>query len=391
MPDANLSSPVARAVTTQPPIQFIDLGAQRRRIGPRMDEAILSVVHSGQYIMGPQVHELERQLAAFCGAKHVLSCSSGTDALALYLMARGVRPGDAVLIPAFTFAATAEVVAWLGATALFVDVLPDSFNMDPASLAVGIDTAKRLGLRPVGVITVDLYGQPADYDRLLPIAADAGLWVMCDAAQSFGAHYRERAVGTIGDVTATSFYPAKPLGCYGDGGALFLDDDGLAAVMRSLRVHGEGEHKYDNVRVGMNGRMDTLQAAVLLEKLRVFPDEIAARARAAATYGALLGGIVRTPALGAGNTSVWAQYTIRVPERDLVAARLKELGVPTAIHYPKPLHRQPAYAHHPQAGNGLPVAETLAAEVLSLPMHADLDDAMITRVAEAVRQAVAKR
>src|SRR5919202_278218 len=259
------------------PIEFIDLGAQRRRIGARMDEAVLHVLHHGRYVMGPEVAELERRLAEFCGARHALSCANGTDALGLGLMLKGVKPGDAVLCPAFTFAATAEVVAWFGATPVFVDVLEDTFNMDPRSLEAGIRTARGRGLHPAGMIPVDLFGLPADYDALLPLAEEHGLWVISDAAQSFGASYKGRAVGTFGDLTTTSFFPAKPLGCYGDGGAVFTDDDEAIAVLRSLRVHGQGSDKYDNVRVGMNARLDTMQAAVLLEKLAIFADEIAAR------------------------------------------------------------------------------------------------------------------
>ena len=372
------------------PIAFIDLTAQRRRIGTAMDEAILRVVDHGAYIMGPEVRRLEADLAAFCGARHVVSCSNGTDALALVLRAKQVQPGDAILCPSFTFAATAEVVAWLGAVPVFVDSLPDSFNMDPASLEQGVATARQQGLRPVGVIAVDLFGQPAEYDAIETVCTQAGLWLLCDAAQSFGATYRGRRVGGIGMATSTSFFPAKPLGCYGDGGAVFTDDDALAAVMRSVRVHGQGSDKYDNVRIGMNGRLDTMQAAVLIEKLRIFPDEIAARDRVARRYGALLGDVATVPEVGAGSTSVWAQYTLRVPaiRRDAVAAALKAQGVPTAIYYPRPLHRQTAYCGFPVAGNGLPVAERLAGEVISLPMHPYLTEAVQDRIVGAVRDAL---
>jgi dTDP-4-amino-4,6-dideoxygalactose transaminase len=373
------------------PIELIDLGAQRRRIGARMDEAIRRVVDHGRFILGPEVAELERRLAEFCGARHVLSCANGTDALGLALMAKGAGPGQAVLVPSFTFAATAEVVAWVGATPVFVDVREDTFNMDPASFEVGIATAQRLGLRPTGVIPVDLFGQPADYDEILAIAAAHDMWVVCDAAQSFGASYKDRRVGTIGDVTTTSFFPAKPLGCYGDGGAVFLDDDETIAVLRSLRVHGQGSDKYDNVRVGMNARLDTIQAAVVLEKLQVFPDEIRARDRVAARYGDLLRDVVRVPEVPDGLTSVWAQYTVRLPagiDRETVAARLKAVGVPTAVYYAKPLHQQTAYRDYPVAGNGLPVSERLAAEVLSLPMHPYLDEVVQDRVVDATRAAL---
>jgi len=280
---------------TDAPIEFVDLGAQRRRLGRRLDEAILRVVDHGKYIMGPEVATFEKELAAFCGAKHVLSCANGTDALGLALMAKKIERGQAVLVPSFTFAATAEVVAWFDAVPVFVDACEDTFNMDPASLEAGIATAKRLGLEPAGIIPVDLFGLPAEYDEILAIAAAHRLWVICDAAQSFGAVYKGRNVGTMGDITTTSFFPAKPLGCYGDGGALFTDDDDAAAVLKSLRVHGQGSDKYDNVRIGMNARLDTIQAAVLLEKLAVFPEEISGRERLAARYNELLGDIVAVP------------------------------------------------------------------------------------------------
>jgi dTDP-4-amino-4,6-dideoxygalactose transaminase len=373
----------------QVPIPFVDLQAQRRRLGTAIDAAVLRAVHHGTYIMGPEVKQIEAELAAFCGAREVVSCASGTDALLLVLMAKGVRSGDAVICPSFTFAATAEAIVLAGATPVFVDVQADTFNMDGESLKQGLVEARRQGLKPVGVIPVDLFGQPADYDTILPIAEDNGLWVLCDAAQSFGATERGRRVGTFGLATAVSFYPAKPLGCYGDGGAVFTDDAELAAVMRSLRVHGEGADRYDNVRVGLNGRLDTIQAAVLIEKLKIFPDEIRARERIAARYAEGLNKVCTPPRVRAGATSVWAQYTIRVARRDSVAARLKERGIPTAIYYPKPLHRQTAYRRFPVAGGALDVSDMLAAEVLSLPMHAylapDAQDRITADVAHAAR------
>jgi dTDP-4-amino-4,6-dideoxygalactose transaminase len=388
MADVATLSPPAQ---TSEPIEFVDLGAQRRRIGARMDEAIRRVVDHGRFILGPEVGELERRLAEFCGAKHVLSCANGTDALGLALMAKGAGPGQAVLVPSFTFAATAEVVAWFGATPVFVDVLDETFNMDPASFEAGIAAAKRLGLKPTGTIPVDLFGQPAAYDEILDIAEAHRMWVICDAAQSFGASYQGRNVGTIGDLTTTSFFPAKPLGCYGDGGAVFLDDDDTVAVLKSLRVHGQGTDKYDNVRIGMNARLDTMQAAVLLEKLAVFADEIAARQLVAARYGERLRHRVRVPEVQDGSTTVWAAYTVRLPEgvdRDAVAAKLKTAGVPTAIYYAKPLHRQTAYRDYPVAGNGLPVSERLAGEVLSLPMHPYLEETVQDRIVAAVEAAL---
>jgi len=369
------------------PIPFIDLGAQRRRLGASVNDAIMRVVDHGGYIMGPEVFALEADLAAFCGAKHVISCANGTDALALVLMAKDVRPGDAILCPSFTFAATAEVVAWLGATPIFVDVRDDTFNMDVASLEAGLRTARENGLRPVGVIPVDLFGQPADYDAIEPFCAREGLWILSDAAQSFGATYKGRKIGTIGEATSTSFFPAKPLGCYGDGGAVFTDSDELAEILVSLRIHGQGTDKYENVRVGMNGRLDTMQAAVLIEKLKIFPDEIVARDRIARRYNDALRDITIVPEVMEGATSVWAQYTLRIPgfDRGAFQAGLKDKGVPTAAYYPKPLHQQIAYKHHPVAGNGLPVSDRLAHEVISLPMHPYLDEETQDRVIEAVR------
>ena len=383
MPDSLTASPA--------PLEFIDLGAQRRRIGARMDEAIRRVVDHGRYILGPEVGEFEQQLADFCGAKHVLSCANGTDALGLALMALGVKAGQGVIAPSFTFAATAEVIAWVGATPIFVDALEDSFNIDPASFEAGIATARRLGIEPVGVIPVDLFGLPAAYDEVLAIAKANCMWVLCDAAQSFGASYRGHKVGTFGNMTTTSFFPAKPLGCYGDGGAVFIDDSDTFGVLKSLRVHGQGADKYDNVRIGMNARLDTIQAAILIEKLAIFADEIAARDRVASRYGELLKDVVHVPQVAKGSTSVWAQYTVRLPvgcDRGAVAERLKAAGIPTAVYYAKPLHLQTAYRDYPAAGNGLPVSERLAGEVLSLPMHPYLDEATQDRIVGAMHDAL---
>lgn len=373
-----------------PPIPFIDLGAQRRRLGRRIDEAILRVVDHGAYVMGPEIAQLEAELSAFCGAKHTLTCANGTDALSLVLMARGVGPGDAVICPAFTFAATAEVVAAARATPIFVDVEDSTFNLDPDAIAPAAALARRLGLRPVGVIPVDLFGQAADYERILSASAREDLWVLADAAQSFGGAQGEPRIGTFGLATTTSFFPAKPLGCYGDGGAVFTDDDELADVLRSLRVHGQGADKYDNVRIGMNGRLDTIQAAVLIEKLRVFPEEVLTRNAVADRYAEGLADVATVPRVMPGNVSTWAQYTVRVApgRRDALAARLRSQGIPTAIYYPKPLHRQTAYRDFPVLGNGLPVSDLLAEEVISLPMHADLDPLTQDRIVEAVRTAL---
>lgn len=373
-------------------IPFIDVGAQRRRLGFAIDEAMSRVLGHCQFINGPEVTKLEADLAAFCGARHVIGCASGTDALLMVLMAKQVGPGDAVLCPSFTFCATGEVVALTGATPVFVDVNEATFNMDAASLKRGIATARKLGLRPVAVIPVDLFGQSADHDAIGAIAKAEGLFVLDDAAQGFGASYKGRRLGTFGLVTATSFFPAKPLGCFGDGGAIFTDDADLAATLRSIRVHGQGSDKYDNVRLGLTGRLDTMQAAILIEKLKIFEDEIAARNAVAERYSRLLGNVVTVPQLAPGCTSVWAQYTIRLPKgtgRDSFAAALKAQGIPTAIYYPKSMHQQTAYWHFPVADGGLPVSEQLSQDVISLPMHAYLDEATQDRIIAAVRGAIA--
>ena len=375
----------------QKTIPFIDVAAQRRRLGARIDEAIARVTAHCQFILGPEVRELEAELARFCGARHVISCASGTDALLLVLMAKGIGPGDAVFCPAFTFCATAEVVALLGAIPVLADVEDGTFNLDPASLEQAIAQAKGLGLRPKAVIPVDLFGLPADHDMLAAVAEAENLFILDDAAQAFGATYNGRLLGTFGLATATSFFPAKPLGCYGDGGAVFTDDDELAALIKSLRVHGHSADKYDNVRIGITGRLDTVQAAILLEKLKIFKDEIAARNKLAERYNNALGNVAVVPRIPQGYTSVWAQYTLRVDggRRDRLAADLKAQGIPTAIYYPKPLHRQHAYRHFPCA-DGLPISDQLAAEVISLPMHAYLDHPTQDRIIDAVQHALAR-
>jgi dTDP-4-amino-4,6-dideoxygalactose transaminase len=373
------------------PVPFIDIGAQRRRLGKSVDEAVARVLEHCQFVNGPEVTQLEAELAAYSGAGHVVSCASGTDALLMVLMAKGVGRGDAVFCPSFTFCATGEAVALTGATPVFVDVDEASFNMDAGALQRGIVTAKKLGLKPRAVIPVDLFGQSADHDAIGAVAAAEGLFVLDDAAQGFGASYKGRRLGTFGLATATSFFPAKPLGCYGDGGAIFTDDAALAADLRSIRVHGQGADKYDNVRLGLTGRLDTMQAAVLIEKLKIFEDEIAARNVVAERYGRGLGNLVSIPSLASGCTSVWAQYTIRLPQgcdRDGFAAALKAQGVPTAIYYPKSIHQQTAYRDFPVAEGGLPVSERLSDDVISLPMHAYLDEPAQARVIKAVRDAL---
>jgi dTDP-4-amino-4,6-dideoxygalactose transaminase len=380
-----------RARLDPAPIPFIDVAAQRRRLGRSVDDAIARVLGHCQFILGPEVRALEAELAAFCGARHAVSCASGTDALVLVLMALGVGPGDAVICPSFTFTATAEVVALVGATPVFADVEEASFNLDPESMRRACAAARELGLRPRAVIPVDLFGQPADYDRITSIAAAEGLFVLDDAAQSFGATYKNRRIGALAPATATSFFPAKPLGCYGDGGAVLTDDEELAQVMRSVRVHGEGRDKYDCVRIGLNGRLDTIQAAVLLEKLKIFPEEIVARERVARRYSAGLADVAVVPKLAPGTMSVWAQYTIRLAAgaRDAFAGALKAQGIPTAIYYPTPLHRQEPYQRFPVAEGGAPVSDRLAAEVISLPMHGYLDETTQDRIIDAARQALA--
>ena len=371
-------------------VEFIDLKAQQRRLGDRIPRAIQKVLDHGRFIMGPEVAELEERLSDFSGARHVITCASGTDALLMALLARGTGPGDAVFVPSFTFVATAEAVALLGATPVFVDVEADSFLLDPAGLGTALERATRTGLTPKGIIPVDLFGQPAGYGEINRFAGAHGLFVIADGAQSFGAELNGNRVGTLAEVTATSFFPAKPLGCYGDGGALFTDDDELAGKLRSLRVHGKGTDKYDNVNIGINGRLDTIQAAVLLEKLSIFPEEIVLRNRVAERYGGALGNLVAAPALREGRTSVWAQYTIQSTERDSIAEKLKQDGVPAAIYYPRPLHRQSAYQGYPSAPD-LTVSERLVSEVLSLPMHPYLNEEQQTRIINAVSQVYSRR
>lgn len=378
------------AKAPEEPIALIDLKAQQARIRSKLDGAMQRVLDHGQYIMGPEVAELERRLATFCGAKHAISCASGTDALLIALMAWGIGPGDAVICPAFTYTATPEVIALLGATPIFCDVDGRTFNLDPAALPAAIETAKEKGLEPRVVMPVDLFGLPADYDAILPIAEKYGLFVLCDAAQSFGAETGGRKIGRIGQVTATSFFPAKPLGCYGDGGALFTDDDQLADLMRSIRLHGKEGDKYNIVRVGINGRIDTLQAAVLIEKLNIFPDEIAKRQVVARRYEAGLSNVVTVPRIPDGVTSVWAQYTIIVPggRRDALASALERQGIPTAVYYPRSLQEQKAYAHFPVSKAGAPNSERLPREVLSLPMHPYLEPHQQDRIIAAITDAL---
>ena len=366
-------------------IPFIDLAAQQARIRPEIDRAVARVLDHGQYILGPEVAELEGQLAVFSGSAHCLSCANGTDALQLALMALGIGAGDAVFVPSFTFAATAEVVPLVNATPVFVDVLPDTFNMDPESLKRAIAHAKDQGLRPAAIIPVDLFGLPADFQALTPIAREAGMAVIDDAAQGFGALYHNRRVGSLADITTTSFFPAKPLGCYGDGGAVFTDSDELAALIDSFRIHGKGSHKYFNERVGINSRLDTLQAAILIEKMKLYEEEISLREKVAQRYSRRLAGAFEVPFIPQGLTSVWAQYTIvtsGAAERTALQEACSKAGVPTVIYYPMPLHHQKAYAHFPADPAGLKVSEALCDKVLSLPMHPYLEEDVQDRIVD---------
>jgi len=371
-------------------IPFIDLAAQRRRLGPAVDAAVSRVLAHCQFILGPEVRAFEEELSAFCGAKHAVTCASGTDALVLALRAFGVGPGDAVICPSFTFCATAEVAVLVGATPVFVDVDPVTFNIDVKGIAGAIEAAKQAGLTPKAIIPVDLFGLPADHPHVAAVADAENLFVLDDAAQGFGAMHHNRRLGTFGHATATSFFPAKPLGCYGDGGAVITDDANLADLMRSIRVHGQGSDKYDNVRIGLASRLDTIQAAVLSEKLKIFPDEIEARNAVARRYTRGLGDVAVVPAVPDGLTSVWAQYTIRLApgRRDALAAALRAQGIPTAIYYPIPLHKQGAYRTYPVSRSGLANSERLADEVISLPMHAYLEEDTQARIIDAVRTAL---
>lgn len=370
-------------------IQFIDLKAQQAHIGPIINEKINAVLSHGQYIMGPEVREFEEKLNEFAGTKHTLSCSNGSDAILLALMALEIGAGDAVFVPSFTFAATAEMVAITGATPVFIDVLPDTMNMDPAHLKTTIEEIKSKGeLKPKAVMPVCLFGQIANYEQLAPITRDAGLKLIADAAQGFGATLNGKQVGEWVDMVTTSFFPAKPLGCYGDGGAVLTNDDELNNILISLRNHGQGTDRYDNVRIGMNGRLDSIQAAVLLLKLKIFPDEIIARNKVAARYTAALKDHVTTPHVLENSVSTWAQYTIQTPKRDQLAEQLKAKNIPTAIYYAKPIHMQTAYLNYPSGGGALPVTDALSHKVISLPMHPYLDEKTQDYIIEAVIEAV---
>ncbi len=366
------------------PLPFVDLKAQYARLKPRMDARIRAVLDHGQFILGPEVQELEAEFVRFSGAAHAITVSSGTVALTISLMAEGIGPGDAVFVPAFTFAATAEPVLAVGATPVFCDVGPDTFNMDPVDLERAVaDVLAGGSLRPRAVIPVDLFGLPADYAAINAVADAHGLFVLADAAQSFGASRDTSRVGRLAAVTTTSFFPSKPLGCYGDGGAIFTDDAGRADVMRSIRVHGQGADGAC-ARLGMNGRLDTLQAAALLVKLEAFEDEIKARESLARHYDQSLRGTVTLPARIEGSASVWAHYSIVVDNRDALRDALAARGIPARVYYPSPLHLQPAFRDYGGGPGSLPVSEELSRRILSLPIYPDLDEATVDRISDAV-------
>lgn len=352
-------------------INFIDLKAQQLQIRSDIEKALLRVLDHGKYVAGPEVSQLESNLAEYCGAKHVLTCANGTDALTLVLLAKNIKAGDAVFVPSFTFASTAEVVAAIGATPIFVDVNKHDFNLNITSLAQAIKKAEKSGLAPKCIIAVDLFGLPADYDEISKIADEHGLWVLSDAAQSLGASFNGKQVGNLGFVTTTSFFPAKPLGCYGDGGCIFTDDDDLAEVIASLKSHGQGSQRNSYVRIGLNSRLDSFQAAILLEKLKIFPQELLHRQSVANTYTELLAKTIVTPKSVKNKTSAWAQYTVILPEdidRNLVLEKLKTKNIPTAVYYAVPLHRQLAYQDYAKLSPELSNTNYLSKHVMSLPM-----------------------
>ena len=378
-------------------IAFVDLQSQRRLLGDRLTRRMQAVLEHGVFIMGPEVAELEERLADFVGVRHAVTCSSGTDALLMALMALRVGVGDAVFTTPFTFVATAEVIALLGATPVFVDVDPQTFNMDPDQLEKAVRALKtkdptvyplpmgveHADVRPRGVIAVDLFGLTADYGALSRVARENDLFILEDAAQSFGAVDKSgKKACAVAEIAATSFFPAKPLGCYGDGGAVFTEDAHLAEIIRSLRVHGKGTDKYDNVRIGINGRLDTLQAAVLLAKMDIFPQELDRRQHVAERYTERLKDVVRTPYVPQGYRSAWAQYTIVSPRRGEIRKALQQKGIPSGVYYPKPLHLQEAFAFLGYKKGNFPVSESLSETVLSLPMHPYLSDEQVDRIAD---------
>jgi len=351
-------------------MQFIDLAAQQKRIRPQIEAGFKKILDHGQYILGPEIRELEEKLAAFTGSPYAVSVASGTDALLMPLMVEKIGPGDAIFTSTFTFIATAEVIKLLGATPVFVDIDPETFNIDPGKLETAIkQTVAKKKLTPKGIIPVDLFGQPAAYQAIQALADKYHLFVLEDAAQSFGASQKGKKAGALARVAATSFFPAKPLGCYGDGGMIFTDSKEMQEQLLSIRVHGQGADKYTNVRIGINGRMDSLQAAVLLAKMDIFPEEIEMRQQVAARYSRMLAGMVKVPKVLNENISAWAQYSVLHPRRDEIIKKLRENGIPTAIYYPIPLHLQEAFTELGYRKNDFPIAEKIAGEIFSLPMH----------------------
>ncbi len=366
-------------------LPFIDLKTQYKRIESDVDAAIKRVLEHGRYILGPEVGELECQLAGFAGSKYCIGCSSGTDALLMPLMAYEVGPGDAVFTTPFTFFATAETIALTGATTVFVDIDPDTYNIDPVKLEAAIkETIVDGKLIPKGIIPVDLFGLSADYDKIMPIAKEYGLFVIQDSCQGLGAEYNGKVAPSMGDVGATSFFPAKPLGAYGDGGAVFTDDQELHDVMRSILVHGQSSDKYNNVRLGLNARLDTIQAAILLEKLKLFPEEIELRQKVAATYAEMLDGVVKTPYIPEGCKSVWAQYCVQSDRRAEIQAALQANEIPSACYYPIPLHLQTAFEKLGYVKGDMPVSESVADKIFALPMHPYLDTDSIKKIANVI-------
>ncbi len=361
---------------------FIDLKAQYRKLKQDINARIQTVLDHGQYILGPEVAELESLLAARTGSKHCIGCASGTDALLIAMMALGIGRGDGVVTSPFTFFATGEMIALLGAVPVFVDIDPETYNIDPAKIEAAITS------RTKGIMPVSLYGQCADFDPINAIAAKHGLAVIEDAAQSFGGTYRGRESGNLSTIGCTSFFPSKPLGCYGDGGALFTNDNDLARRMEEIRNHGQ-DRRYHHTSIGINGRLDTIQAAILLAKLEVFDEELAARRRAAEAYNKLLKDVVHTPVVRDDCTSPYAQYTIEVDDRDAIQKALQQAGIPTAVHYPVPLHLQPVFAPMNLREGSFPHSERAGKRVLSLPMHPCLEARQIARVAKGIREAVA--
>ncbi|MEL0238284.1 MAG: DegT/DnrJ/EryC1/StrS family aminotransferase [Gammaproteobacteria bacterium] len=365
-------------------MQFIDLGCQQSKIREKIDKAISNVLDHGNYIMGPEVRLFEDDLRKYTNVKNVISCANGTDAISIALMAWEVGPGDAIFVPSFTYVASAEAPAQLGAIPFFVDVDEDTFNINTESFKNAIIDAKKLGLNPKVVIAVDLFGLPSFTNNLSEIAKNENIKVLVDAAQSFGSSVEGIKTGNFGDITTTSFFPAKPLGCYGDGGAIFTNDDYIAEIINSIRLHGKGSQKYDNVRIGMNSRLDTIQAAILIEKLKIFPQELIERERVASRYSFHLKDYVKTPEIPSNVKSAWAQYTLIVPNRDKLQKNLANYNIPSVIYYPKSLSQQEGYKHFPKVDQGVRTSKTLSSKVLSLPMHPYLDDLQIDKIIKAV-------